>query len=321
MGLALADKWLWDFWFAQDKGDYHVFYLQAPNTLEHESKRHFNVSVGHAVSKDLRNWTVLTDALHPSPAESDALDNYTTWTGSIINHEGLWYMFYTGSSRKEKGLIQRIFLATSKDLLSWNKHGEPVIEADPRWYELLDLDAWFDQAWRDPWVFRDDKGIFHAFITARTKAGPKDARGVIAHARSKDLLKWEVLPPVTEPGEFGYLEVPQVEKFSGHYYMLFSVTANIFSDARKASSAPESGTHYLVAENLLGPYELTKNEFMQGDAHGSLYSGKFIKNPAGQLVFMAFENFTTEGEFLGKLSDPYPVTALPHGELKVATKA
>ncbi len=145
MALRLSDKWLWDFWFAQDGSDYHIFYLQASRSLGKEELRHWNVSIGHAVSQDLRSWNILPDALHPGPAGS--WDDYTTWTGSIIRHDSLWHLFYTGTNRAEKGLVQRIGLATSSDLMHWNRHpANPLITADPRWYEPLDLNLWHEQA-------------------------------------------------------------------------------------------------------------------------------------------------------------------------------
>ncbi|MCA9837356.1 MAG: family 43 glycosylhydrolase [Trueperaceae bacterium] len=317
MALSLSDKWLWDFWFARDGADYHVFYLQAPKSLEHESQRHFNVSIGHAVSQDLKTWTVLADALKPSDPALDALDNYTTWTGSILKYEGLWYMFYTGSSLQEKGLIQRIFLATSGNLLDWQKYGPPVIEADPRWYEKLDLTIWLDEAWRDPFVCQDETGLFHAFITARANEGPADARGVIGHATSKDLLSWQVRPPVSPGGDFAYLEVPQVSRLKGGYYLLFAVTHDKFSKTRLERSKPETGMHYLRADKLTGPYKLMQDKFMLADTSGSLYSGKFLYDPRGNLVFMAFENYSPEGKFIGSLTDPFPVTQLSDGRLEV----
>ena len=153
MALRLKEKWLWDFWLVQDGKDYHIFYLQAPRSLGDQNLRHWNVSVGHAISQDLVNWTVLPDALKPSP--SPAWDDYTTWTGSIIQHKNLWYLFYTGSSKADDGLVQRIGLATSSDLIHWEKHpANPLIEADPHWYEQLDLNLWHDPgsaSWL-PWV-------------------------------------------------------------------------------------------------------------------------------------------------------------------------
>ena len=323
MALHIPDKWVWDFWFAQDGPDTHIFYLQADRALGDEALRHWNVSIGHAVSQDLRNWTRLPDALAPvGPDHPDAWDSYTTWTGSVIAHAGLWYLFYTGSRRSENGLIQRIGLATSTDLIHWERHPDnPLIEADPRWYELLDRSAWHDQAWRDPFVFQHPHtGAFHAFITGRVKDGPPDARGVIAHARSQDLLRWEVLPPVTAPGEFGHMEVPQLLHIEGRWYLLFSCPAKEYAQARLARPGvlPQTGTHYLVSDDPLGPFEYLTDTFFVGDEPGTQYSGKLVQDAAGAWQFMAFANFTAAGDFVGDLLDPQPVTVAPDGRLLLA---
>ena len=327
MGLRLADKWLWDFWFAQDGPDYHVFYLQADRSPGDPERRHWQVSIGHAVSQDLQNWELLPDALRPSnPVKNgtgEAWDDYTTWTGSIIQHEGRWHLFYTGSKRSESGLVQRIGLATSEDLLTWHKHPDnPLIEADPRWYELLDLESWHDQAWRDPWVFRYPvTGQFHAFITARAKNGPADARGVIGHARSSDLLRWEVLPPVTDPGDFGHMEVPQVVAIEGRYYLLYSVPAEHYSAARRRRTGDDAvtGMHYLVADDPLGPYHREAGQLLIGDTVGLLYSGKLIRGTDERWYCIAFHNLNRRGEFVGALSDPMSVTMNRNGKLSVET--
>jgi beta-fructofuranosidase len=319
MALRLPDNWLWDFWLIQDGPDYHLFYLQAPRSLGKPELRHWSVSIGHAVSQNLRNWQVLPDALHPSPA--DTWDDYTTWTGSIIRHDGLWFLFYTGGCRAERGLIQRIGLATSTDLIRWQKHtANPLISADPRWYELLDLNLWHDQAWRDPWVFQHpDTGDFHAFVTARANHGPADGRGVIAHARSSDLVNWEVLPPVTEPGDFGHLEVPQLVEIQGRYYLLFSAVASVHSALRcqRTGLEPVTGTHYLMADHLLGPFRFSTDEFLVGDRSGSLYAGKLVSSPDGRWVFLAWRMFAPDGSFVGELSDPLPVRVDDTGNLSV----
>ena len=46
MVIRFHDKWVWDFWFAQDRPDIHFFYLQAPQAIKEESLRHWNVSSG-----------------------------------------------------------------------------------------------------------------------------------------------------------------------------------------------------------------------------------------------------------------------------------
>lgn len=319
MALRLPDKWIWDFWFAQDGLDYHIFYLQASRALKEERLRHWNVSIGHAVSPDLRNWDILPDALCPSP--QPAWDDKSTWTGSIIKHNDLWYMFYTGASHAENGYTQRIGLATSPDLMHWEKHPHnPLILHDSNLYEALDLAVWEDQAWRDPWVFQHPTtGDFHAFITARIDYGPADGRGVIAHARSTDLINWEILPPVTEPGEFGKMEVPQLAAIDGRYYLLFCTLNETTAAARiqRTGLPPVTGTHYLVADNPLGPFRLSTDQFLVGDEIGSLFAGRMIQGPDGGWSFLAWRFMTPDDQFLGELSDPYPVTVDQAGHLVV----
>ncbi|MCZ7572090.1 MAG: hypothetical protein M5U01_26360 [Ardenticatenaceae bacterium] len=320
MALQLPDNWLWDFWLACNGPDYHIFYLQAPRTLAQAELRHWHVSIGHAVSPDLRTWQVLPDALHPAPA--GAWDDYTTWTGSVLQHDHLWYLFYTGTCRAERGLVQRIGLATSTDLIHWHKHpANPLISADARWYELLDLNLWHDQAWRDPWVFQHpETSTFHAFITARANHGPADGRGVIGHARSDDLIQWEVLPPVTEPGDFGHLEVPQLVTIHDHSYLLFCAQASVHSARRRRRTGlePVSGTHYLIADDPLGPFRFAADEFLVGDLVGSLYAGKLVRGPDDAWYFLAWRHSTPEGAFIGELNDPLPVEIDSSGKLSVA---
>ncbi len=310
MALRLADKWIWDFWLAQDGPDYHIFYLQAPRSLGEERLRHWNASIGHAVSQDLRNWEVLPDALHPGAA--GAWDDYTTWTGSVIGHDGEWYLFYTSFSRADRGAVQRVGLATSADLLSWERYGDrPLISDDPRWYETPDPNSDAGQSWRDPWVFRHpETGEFHAFITARCNQGPLDGRGVIGHARSKDLLRWEVLPPVTEPGYFRDLEVSQLTEIEGRYYLLFCTDASWHSAVRKEQTGlePLTGTHYLVADAALGPFSYSTHEFLSGHPTGLDYAGKLGQGPDGGWNFLAWRNYAPDGSFIGDLIDPLPIT-------------
>lgn len=230
-------------------------------------------------------------------------------------------MFYTGSSNTEKGLVQRIGLAVSNDLLHWEKlSSSPVIEVDPQWYEQLDLKLWHDQSWRDPWIFRHPTtGDFHAFITARVNYGPVDERGVIAHARSADLFRWEVLPPVTTPGDFGVMEVPQLVFIEGRYYLLFSAYTAIYSARRlqRTNLGPLTGSHYLVADDPLGPFHYITDDFLVGDDIGSLFSGKLVQGPNGEWLFMAFRNFNSQGEFIGEIIDPLSVKVDDVGILTV----
>jgi len=305
--LRLEDRWIWDFWIAQAENSYHIFYLQAPKALGDPALRHKTATIGHALSSDLISWTVLEDALGPGSAGS--WDDLATWTGSVVDHDGLWYMLYTGVSTVEKGLIQRIGLATSPDLLIWSKHpANPVIVADRRWYEELDQTAWREQVWRDPWVARDpSRGLFHALITARAAHGPADGRGVLGHATSEDLVSWTVQQPLSEPGEFGHLEVPQVEIVDGAPVLLFSIAARDMSKRRRGRGPVATATYLCSGRSLLGPFDLAA---AQPVLVPHLYSGRLVHRRDGSWVMLGFVDTDADGGFVGEIGDPIPIAEL-----------
>jgi beta-fructofuranosidase len=74
---------------------------------------------------------LLPDALAPGSAGS--WDDASTWTGSVMAGLDRWFVLYTGTAHCEGGLVRRIGLAESDDLIHWRKHAQPVLEADPKW--------------------------------------------------------------------------------------------------------------------------------------------------------------------------------------------
>ncbi len=320
MAFALDTHWVWDFWIARDGADYHLFFLQAPKAVGNPELRHWHVSIGHAVSTDLRRWKALGTCFWPS--DGPAFDDGTTWTGSVIRHDGLWHLFYTATSKAEDCRKQRIGLATSTDLHDWHRHDRsPIVDLDPRFYEEYDPAFWHDRALRDPWVMRDPLGSgFRMWFTARVPDGPPDGRGVIGTARSDDLVRWEVEPPVTPYGDFGECEVPQYWEHRGRSYLLFCTSVRRTASARVerlAASAgeAETGTHYYIADAPSGPWRLGDGPFLAGGAARSLYAGRIVDDPMGRPVFLGTIAFQPDGGYVGALSDPIPVEAGPGGEL------
>jgi beta-fructofuranosidase len=316
MALRLPDKWVWDFWLARDGDRHHVFYLQAPRSLGRSDLRHRNASIGHAVSTDLRSWTVLPDAL--PPGDPGSWDDIATWTGSVIHHRGRWHMLYTGIGTRDDGLIQRVGLATSDDLLDWVKHPEnPVLEADGRWYELLDRTRWRDQSWRDPWLYPDPVGDgIRVLLTARSPEGAPDGAGVIAQARSSDFVHWEVLPPLTRPGEFAQVECPQLVELDGHELVLFSCLEQDHSALRRARLGRAGATGTYVFARADGAFRPSARPIADpaGPA-GPLYAGKLVEVEAGEWCFLGFRG-AGDRDFVGELSDPIPVR-VDEGEVRV----
>lgn len=305
--FALPDSWVWDFWFADDGEQYHLFFLYASKALHDPDARHYRASIGHAVSADLVSWTRIEDAL--VRADAPAFDDLATWTGSVVRHpDGTWFLFYTGSTAAPDGQnVQRIGTATSHDLVTWQRvPGNPVLAADPRWYETLDAGVWHDEAFRDPWVFADPNGDgWHMLITARAGSGEPFERGVIGHAVSSDLLHWEPRPPLTVPESrgFGQLEVTQVEVVDGRPVLLFSCLAEHASSDRRATGTT-GGIWAAPAGGLLGPFDIAAAEPVTDDR---FYSGRLIRRRSDdRWVLLAFHNRGEHG-FVGAISDPMPV--------------
>jgi beta-fructofuranosidase len=301
--LRLADHWIWDSWVAHDGEHHHLFFLRASRALHDPDRRHLRATIGHARSTDLRTWELLPDAL--VPADSPAWDDQATWTGSVVRGpDGLWRMFYTGVSRAERGLVQRVGVATSTDLTAWHRVGDGrLLEADPRWYEQLDREAWIDEAWRDPYVVADPAGDgWHMLLTARVREGDAQGRGVIGHATSPDLERWRVQPPLTAPAGFGQLEVPQVAVVDDLPVLVFSCWPDRMSAERRAQE-PAGGVWAVPGETLLGPWDLAEARPFD---HPSLYAARLVEESPGAWVLLGFRD-TEDGMFVGELTDPLPV--------------
>ena len=84
-------------------GRYHIFYLKAP--LEPQRSGVASLLYAHLVSDDLRHWEELPNAIEPEPGSPDA-DG--TWTGSVIECDGTFYLFYTGYHRDGDPFTQTI---------------------------------------------------------------------------------------------------------------------------------------------------------------------------------------------------------------------
>lgn len=271
--------------------------------------RHTRTSVGHAVSKDLFSWDVCEDVLAPS--EYEAFDDLATWTGSVVKGpDGFWYMFYTGISYREGGLVQRIGLATSDDLFRWEKRKDfAPLAADSKMYEKLGESTWPNETWRDPWVFPDTEGDgWHMFVTARAKKGADDDRGVVGHAFSYDLLNWEIRPPLSEPGSgFGDLEVTQMTMVDGKPILLFSCLSREFSIVRRAAGKAgggNGGVWAVPSDSVLGPFDILNAQLITDH---KLYSGRMVQCHDSRVAFLAFANDDDNGNFVGHVADPMSV--------------
>jgi beta-fructofuranosidase len=310
--LRLEDAWIWDSWIADDGERYHLFFLKAPRALEDAGLRHTAATIGHASSLDLVDWDVHEDALLP---DAKRWDDVALWTGSAVRgDDGTWRMYYTAlSSDPGHGVKdQRIGLAESRDLTSWQRVGDrPLVAPDPRWYRTID--GTHSETWRDPFVFADPEGDgWHMLITARHPDAPRLSDGVLAHARGADLATWELQPPLTEPAGFGQIEVPQVRRVDGRWLLVFTCHPEEQSPEHVATFGPFS-TWYVVGESPTGPWKIADARPFEDEP--KLFAAPLVQQRDGTWAFVGFRNQEPEGILSFEILDPIAVT-LRSGELR-----
>jgi beta-fructofuranosidase len=135
---------------------------------------------------------------------------------------------------------------------------------------------------------------------------PRQA-AAMAISKSEDLINWMVQAPMSSPDQgFGETEVFQYEVVDGVPIILFCCGPIWLSAERKA--AGEVG----------GVYSIPVREDLQDinfeDAtlfpDTTLYASRLVQDQDGGWNLIAFINFV-DGEFVGELCDPIPVTADP----------
>ena len=275
--------------------EWHLFYLKPPPGAWGYPDRAMN-SMGHLVSRDLVDWKVLPNALAPgAPGQPDC---HGVWTGSLIEHEGVFHFFYTGFNR-EPAPRQTICHATSDDLLHWVKdNANPILRPDPERYEVVD--------WRDPFLYRDDRrGGFAMLIAARLSSGPEFRRGCIVVARSNDLRTWDVSEPPWTPRVTHCMECPELFQLGDYWYLVFS------------RYSEHAQTIYRVARSPDGPWQSRRLDSIDGRR---FYAAKSASDGARRVTFAWTAVHTRDRadapwEWGGELCSPRELVSLPDGTL------
>ncbi|HEX2037604.1 MAG TPA: hypothetical protein VHS99_25790 [Chloroflexota bacterium] len=282
------DRYLWDTWLLPVEREYHLFHMQKV-AGEVDS-----IEIGHAVSSDLVRWTALDPALRLGP--SGAWDSVRFRTGTVVPHEGRYYMFYGAAPDH----IDRVGVATSTDLLHWERHpGSPIAQPDPRWYEHDHTTCPIGNvAWRDPCIRRDGDG-WVMYLTARLKEGPTGGRGTIATLRTRGalrgsggnlepaLLRWEVGPPLEVPPGFSVMEVPDVFELEGRWFLLHSTSHRMGTRFPTCDPGVTGGTFVLWAERPEGPYSRPPRDVLVGSGAERMtaYVCRTVESPLGRLAY------------------------------------
>jgi hypothetical protein len=104
-------------------GEYHVFHMLG--AVSHSPW-------DHIVSKDLVHWKELPVAIEAG--KQGERDENSCGSGSVMERNGTFYLFYTGFNRGHPKGRQQVMMATSPDLVTWTKRPEWTFAGDGEYY-------------------------------------------------------------------------------------------------------------------------------------------------------------------------------------------
>ncbi len=214
-GSGFSDWEIGDITVIVHEGVYHLFHLIIPN---HDY-------IAHAISHDGISWKRVNNALfvgHPGEWDDDML-----WTMHVIEKNGLFLMYYTGLERKDRGLISRVGLAESTNLIDWEKNRNTIFPIEPKgiFYETAKTNPRTWLSFRDPFYF-EYKGESYLLIATRILKGPVSRRGCVGMVKiTNDIV--ELMPPLLYPMMYDDIECPCVFELNGRFYLLGSIREDI----------------------------------------------------------------------------------------------
>ena len=293
-------KWLNDpngaiYW----KGKYHLFYQHNPRWPSAE-EAHW----GHAVSDDLVHWTDLPIALSPTP---DGPDGQGCFSGGAVDDNGVPTLVYWGVRRG-------ICIATSDDMITWAKSPHNPVIPEPAG----------DEEWRthDPFAWKE--GDTWYVVSGSQEGDPRGigtSRDAAYMFRSPDLVHWEYMHPLYEPGEESDCAVPDFFPLGDKHMLLF---ASHTRGAQYYIGAYED--HRLVPERH-GRMNFTtwdiSTSYDEITVSGDLMAPHSWADPSGRRVMIAWiaEGRTDEAQrasgWAGVMSLPRVLSLSDRGELRI----
>jgi beta-fructofuranosidase len=270
-------------------GIYHLFHLIIPN---HDY-------IAHATSKDGISWRRVENALfvgHPGEWDDDML-----WTMDVCEVKGKFEMYYTGLQRKDRGVVSRIGLAESNDLISWSKKNRNNFPIEPKgvYYEAYNANPRKWLSFRDPFRF-EYKDEVYLLVCARTIHGPVNRRGCVGLVKITN-YDVERLPPLLHPMMYDDVECPCVFELKNRFYLIGSIREDV-------------KVRYWFAPDFFGEYHSFHEDTLL--PHGN-YAARVVKDGDHILVFNFF--YCGKVDVLRVLPPPKEVDTDDRGRLFLRT--
>ena len=241
-------------------GTYHLFHLIIPN---HDY-------IAHATSSDGIAWKRVNNALfvgNPGEWDDDML-----WTMHVCEVKGKFEMYYTGLQRKDRGVISRIGLAESDNLIDWQKKQKRNFPIEPKgvYYETFSANPRKWLSFRDPFRF-EYKDEVYLLVCSRTITGPTSRRGCVGVVKiTNDIV--ERLPPLLYPMVYDDIECPCVFELGGKFYLIGSIREDI-------------KVRYWFAPDFFGEYHSFHDDVLLPQGN---YAARIVQDGEHLLLFNFF---------------------------------
>lgn len=249
------------------KGWYHLFYQYNPKHCDWAS-----MHWGHAVSRDMIYWKDMPVALKPDQDyENDPEGG--CFSGCAVEKDGLLYIFYTASVKREGRLHQTQCLITSEDGIHFDKYeGNPIIPEPPE--GAL-------EEFRDPKVF-SAAGKWYMVVGGSAKGANPEGDARVFLYESEDLYQWKYKSAVLESdGKLGTMaECPDMFEINGKWVLTCSPMKH--PDYNKAL--------YCVGDMDFESGRYTIEKTGQMDVGFDFYAPQSFLDAHGNRVVIAWQN-------------------------------
>lgn len=259
-GSGFSDWEIGDITVVIHEGLYHLFHLIIPN---HDY-------IAHAVSRNGISWRRVNNALfvgNPGEWDDDML-----WTMDVSEVNGKFEMYYTGLQRKDRGIVSKIGLAVSNNLVDWQKKQPPGFPIEPKgvFYEDASTNPRNWLSFRDPFRF-EHGGETYLLVCARTIRGPVSRRGCVGLVKITGGYV-ERMPPLLYPMAYDDIECPCVCELNGRFYVIGSIREDI-------------KVRYWFAPGFLSEYHSFHDDVLLPQGN---YAARVVKDGVHLLIFNFF---------------------------------
>ena len=215
-----------------------------------------------STTTDLINWKHYPVALG---IDNDEWEK-SICTGSVIAEGDKFYAFYSTRVKEEGEVHEQLSYAISFDGGYTYQKQEP----NPFYYAPKEC---ISRDFRDPKVFKDEKGLFHLFIPGNLREPAISGfGGYLVHLTSTDLKNWkEIESPLK--GQRGTPECADYFKWNDWYYLLYSIAGH---------------TYYLMSKEAYGPWVYPQSQALI-EYFGSVYKTAGFKD--GRRIAVAYSPY------------------------------